>query len=141
MADSTPKTVPTDVPVEAFVAGVEPARRREEAERVVALLTAATGAAPVMWGPSIIGWGSLHYRYATGREGDMPAVGFSPRKAQLTFYGLKDTPEGAGLLPRLGAFTEGKGCVYVKRLDGIDLEILNDLVEIAFARGDYDALA
>ncbi|WP_062311836.1 DUF1801 domain-containing protein [Demequina rhizosphaerae] len=135
------KTIPTDVPVEAFVQGVEPARRREEAERVVALLTEVTGVEPVMWGPSIIGWGALHYRYATGREGDMPKVGFSPRKAQLTFYGLKDTPEGEGLLPQLGTHTVGAGCVYVKRLDGIDLEVLADLAEIAFARGDFDATA
>ncbi|WP_062466290.1 DUF1801 domain-containing protein [Demequina maris] len=135
------KTVPTEVPVEAFVAAVEPARRREEAVRVVALLTEVTGVEPVMWGPSIIGWGAMHYRYATGREGDMPKVGFSPRKAQLTFYGLKDTPEGAGLLPSLGPSTEGAGCVYVKRLDAIDLDVLGDLAEIAFARGDFDATA
>ncbi|WP_062389033.1 DUF1801 domain-containing protein [Demequina iriomotensis] len=135
------KTQPTDVPVEAFVTAVQPDRRREEAERVVALVTAVTGVEPVMWGPSIIGWGTMHYRYATGREGDWMAVGFSPRKAQLTFYGLKDTPEGEGLLSGLGPHTTGAGCVYVKRLDAIDLEVLEDLVEIAFTRGDYDALA
>ncbi|WP_062518209.1 DUF1801 domain-containing protein [Demequina gelatinilytica] len=134
-------TVPTDVPVEAFLAAVEPERRRAEARRVVALVSAATGTEPVMWGPSIIGWGTLHYRYASGREGDWMKVGFSPRKAQLVFYGLKDTPEGAGLLPALGEITEGKGCVYVRRLDRVDLEVLEDLVEIAYARGDLDATA
>ncbi|MDN4474313.1 DUF1801 domain-containing protein [Demequina sp. SYSU T00192] len=130
------KTVPTDVPVEAFVAAVEPARRREEAERIVALFTEVTGVEPVMWGPSIIGWGSMHYRYASGREGDMPALGFSPRKAQLTFYGFKDTPEGEGLLTQLGPHTASVACVYVKRLDTIDLEVLADLAEITFTHGD-----
>lgn len=131
------KTQPTDVPVEQFVAQVEPARRREEAERVVALITEVTGEQPVMWGPSIVGWGQMHYTYATGREGDWMKVGFSPRKAQLTFYGLKDTPDGDGLLGQLGPHTVGAGCVYVKRLDAIDQEVLSDLVEIAYARGDY----
>lgn len=134
-------TQPTNVPVEAFLAAVEPARRRAEGEEVVRLITAVTGVEPVMWGPSIIGWGTMHYRYASGREGDWMSVGFSPRKAQLTFYGLKDTPEGEGLLAQLGTHTTGAGCVYVKRLDQIDREVLADLVEIAFARGDYDATA
>lgn len=135
------KTQPTEVPVEQFLAQVEPARRREEAERVVALITEVTGEEPVMWGPSIIGWGEMHYRYRTGREGDWMKVGFSPRKAQLTFYGLKDTPEGGGLLPRLGPHTVGVGCVYVKKLDAIDQAVLSDLVEIAYARGDFDQTA
>ncbi|WP_062522270.1 DUF1801 domain-containing protein [Demequina silvatica] len=136
------KTVPTDVPVEAFVAGVEPSRRREEAEAVVALFTEVTGADPVMWGPSIIGWGSVHYKYATGREGDMPALGFSPRKAQLTFYGFTDTPEGTGLLEQLGPHTTSVACVYVKRLDALDREVLADLAEVTYRRNaEGDATA
>ena len=136
MADATH---PTPVPVADFVAAVTPERRRAEAERVVALITAVTEAEPAMWGPSIIGWGSVHYRYATGREGDMPAVGFSPRKAQLTFYGFRDTPQGETLLAGLGAHTTGVGCVYVKRLDAIDIDVLAELARVAFDRGDYDA--
>jgi hypothetical protein len=132
-------TEPTSVPVGAFLATVEPARRRAEGEEVVRLIGEVTGVPPVMWGPSIIGWGTLHYRYASGREGDWMKVGFSPRKAQLTFYGLKDTPEGEGELANLGPHTTGAGCVYVKRLDQIDREVLARLVAIAFARGDYDA--
>ncbi len=135
------KTQPTDVPVEAFVAGVTPERRREEAARVVDVITRATGEEPVMWGPSIIGWGTYTYRYATGRVGDWMKVGFSPRKAQLTFYGFRDTPEGEGLLGAFGAHTVGVGCVYVKRLEDVDLEVLADLAAAAFARGDYDATA
>ena len=136
-----PKTVPTDVPVERFLAGVTPERRRLEAEQVVELITRVTGVEPVMWGPSIIGWGTYHYVYATGNSGDWMSVGFSPRKAQLTFYGLKDTPEGEGLLESLGPHSVGVGCVYVKKLEAVDLEVLEDLVEIAYARGDYDARA
>lgn len=132
-------TEPTSVPVESFLATVEPARRRAEGEEVVRLIGEVTGVPPVMWGPSIIGWGTLHYRYASGREGDWMKVGFSPRKAQLTFYGLKDTPEGEGELANLGPHTTGAGCVYIKRLDQIDREVLARLVEIAFARGDDDA--
>lgn len=135
------KTQPTDVPVEAFLAGVTPERRRLEAERVVALFTAATGVEPVMWGPSIIGWGTYHYRTAAGTEGDWPPLAFSPRKAQLTFYGLRDTPEGEAMLGALGPHTTGVGCVYAKRLDALDLEVLSDLAEVAFNRGDYDATA
>ncbi|WP_062377734.1 DUF1801 domain-containing protein [Demequina pelophila] len=133
------KTQPTDQPVEAFVAAVTPDRRREEAERVVALFTQVTGVEPVMWGPSIIGWGERHYRYATGREGDWMRVGFSPRKAQLSFYGLKDVPAAAPLLERLGPHTTGAGCVYVKRLVQVDQEVLADLADLGFAQGDYDA--
>ncbi|WP_084073007.1 DUF1801 domain-containing protein [Demequina sp. NBRC 110052] len=135
------KTRPTDVPVEEFVARVTPERRRLEAQRVVALLTEATGEDPVMWGPSIIGWGTYHYEYASGRSGDWMKVGFSPRKAQLTFYGLKDSEAQETALTRLGAHTTGVGCVYVKRLDDIDVQVLRELAVAGMARGDHDATA
>ncbi len=137
----TNATRPSDTPVESFLATVTPERRRVEAERVVSLFTHLLGAPAVMWGPSIVGWGSVHYRYASGREGDMAAVGFSPRKAQLTFYGFRDTHEGEALLGKLGTHTTGVGCVYVKRLEDVDLEVLEGLARIAFARGDFDARA
>ncbi|MDN4484484.1 DUF1801 domain-containing protein [Demequina lignilytica] len=135
------KTQPTDVPVEAFIAGVTPDRRREDAERVVALFTEATGVEPVMWGPSIIGWGSYRYRTAAGTQGDWPPLAFSPRKAQLTFYGFRDSPEGEAMLSALGPHTTGVGCVYVKRLEDLDREVLADLAEVTFHRGDHDATA
>ena len=91
-----------------------------------------------MWGPSIVGYGS--YRYISSANartrGDWPRTGFSPRKAQLSLYGLKDLPEGAALLPSLGTFTEGAGCVYVKTLDDIDLDVLRRLIAIAWSRRD-----
>ncbi|WP_296665929.1 DUF1801 domain-containing protein [Demequina sp.] len=136
-----PKTQPSDVPVAEFLARVTPERRRDEGERIVALISRVTGEKPTMWGPSIVGWGTMHYRYATGREGDWMKVGFSPRKAQLTFYGLKDSPAAQPLLAELGPHTTGAGCLYVKRLSDIDEAVLTSLIEIAYARGDYDATA
>ncbi len=133
------KTQPTEQPVAEFVAAVEPARRREEAERIVALLTEATGEQPVMWGPSIIGWGTYTYHYASGRSGEWMKVGFSPRKAQLTFYGLQDSEKQTALLESLGTHTTGVGCLYVKRLDQVDEDTLATLARLGIARGDYTA--
>ncbi|WP_084129691.1 DUF1801 domain-containing protein [Demequina sp. NBRC 110055] len=125
-------TRPTDVPVEDFLATVTHARRRAEGTALVALMCEVTGEPAVMWGPSIIGFGTYHYRYASGREGDMPRVGFSPRSGQLAFYGLQDHQASSAVLERLGPHTTGASCVYVKRLDTIDLEVLRDLVGLAF---------
>ena len=126
------KTQPTDVPVESFLATVKHERRRAEGAALVELMTEVTGEPAVMWGPSIIGFGSYHYRYASGREGDMPRVGFSPRTGQLVFYGLQDHPASPALLEQLRPHSTGASCVYVKRLDSVDLEVLRDLVDLAY---------
>lgn len=132
------KTRPTGDDVQAFLARVTPAKRRDDAGVLAEIFRETTGADPVMWGPSIIGYGS--YRYVSPvnprTRGDWPKTGFSPRKAQFSLYGLKDLPEGAALLPRLGAYTEGAGCVYVKKIEDIDLDVLRQLVAIAWSRGD-----
>jgi hypothetical protein len=94
-----------------------------------------TGERPVMWGPSMVGYGSCHYRYATGREGDWFVVGFSPRKASMTLYGLQH-PDAAPLLARLGPHKLGAGCVYVGRLGKVDLGVLEQLVRAAWERRD-----
>lgn len=101
----------------------------------------ATGEQPVMWGPSLVGYGSYTYiSPANARTtGIWPKTGFSPRKAQLSLYGLKDLPEGAELLPQLGKYTEGAGCVYVKKLEDIDLQVLRTLISIAASRQDDQA--
>ena len=130
------KTQPTDQPIEDFLATVSSEQRREEGRRLVALMEEVTGEPAVMWGTSIVGFGTMRYRYASGREGDWMRVGFSPRKAQLSLYGLKDHPASAPLLAELGPHTSGVGCVYVKRLDDIDEEVLRDLVDLACQRGD-----
>lgn len=133
-----PKTQPTDADVGAFLAAATPARRREDGQRLAALVGEVTGTDPVMWGPSMVGYGS--YRYVSPANprtrGTWPKVAFSPRKAALTIYGLKDRSEGAALLPELGTYTEGAGCVYVKRLDDVDLGVLRRLVAIAWERED-----
>jgi len=133
-----PKTVPTGASVDAFLAAVEPERRRIEGQRLSAIMTEVTGEEPVMWGPSIVGFGLMHYTYASGRQGDWMKVGFSPRKAALSLYGLRGEDAG-GLLAGLGPHTSGAGCVYVKKLDEIDEGVLRRLVALAYARGDYTA--
>jgi hypothetical protein len=132
------KTQPTDASVEDFLDAATPDRRRDDGKALDAIFREVTGSEPVMWGPSIVGYGS--YRYISPanprNQGDWPKTGFSPRKAQLSIYGIKDLPEGAALLPELGAYTEGTGCVYVRRLDDIDLDVLRRLIAIAWSRGD-----
>ncbi|MFT4048691.1 MAG: DUF1801 domain-containing protein [Solirubrobacterales bacterium] len=108
-------------------------KRREDALALCSILEAATGVEPVMWGSSIVGFGTLHYKYPSGREGDTPVVGFSPRKAALTIYGLKSYENNAEAVERLGPVTTGKGCVYIKDLAAIDREMLGQLARDAFA--------
>ncbi|HEX6684784.1 MAG TPA: DUF1801 domain-containing protein [Candidatus Limnocylindrales bacterium] len=129
---SEPKTVPNKESVEKFLASVADERRRTEAEELCQLMTKATGTEPVMWGPSIVGFGSYHYRYATGREGDAPAVGFSPRKAALTVYLAEGFEAYAALLAKLGPHTTGKGCLYLKRLSDVDKPTLTKIVKTDF---------
>ena len=135
---SEQKTVPTDASVDDFLDAATPARRREDGLQLAEIFHEVTGADPALWGPSIVGYGS--YRYVSPANprtrGDWMKTGFSPRKAQLSLYGLKDLPEGAALLPSLGTYTEGAGCVYVKKLDDIDLDVLRRLIAIAWSRGD-----
>ncbi len=135
------KTQPTDASVERFIDAATPARRREDGKALDAIFREVTGAQPVLWGPSIVGYGS--YRYVSPANprttGNWPKAGFSPRKSQLSIYGLKDLPEGAALLPQLGTYTEGAGCVYVKKLDDIDLGVLRELIAIAWSRSDDKA--
>lgn len=126
------KTAPTDVPVEAFLAYVEHPVRRQDGEAVVELMRDITGQEPVMWGPSIIGFGSYHYKYASGHEGDAAAVGFSPRKGNLALYGLTYAPESAPLLERLGKHKTGAACLYVNKLADIDLDVLKELIELGY---------
>lgn len=132
------KTQATDADVSAFLEAATPQRRRDDGLALAEIFREVTGAEPVMWGPSMVGYGS--YRYVSPsdptRQGQWPKTAFSPRKAQLSLYGLKDLPDGAELLPELGKYTEGAGCVYVKKLDDIDLGVLRRLIAIAWGRGD-----
>ncbi|MGB3178577.1 MAG: DUF1801 domain-containing protein [Albidovulum sp.] len=122
------KTVPTAETPAQFIASVEPAARRNEAEKLDALFRTVTGFQPVMWGPSIIGYGRYHYRYATGREGDYLATGFSPRKAALSVYIMPGYADFSHILTDLGPHKLGKSCLYIKRLSDIDQGALARLI-------------
>ena len=127
-------TVPTAQDPRDYLAGVEPERRRLEGFSLLELMTGATGTAGVMWGPSIVGFGTYTYKYASGRTGDWMRVAFSPRKAALSLYGLRDCGDAERLLESLGPHTSGAGCIYVKRLDALDLGVLTDLVRLSYER-------
>src|SRR5579864_3916820 len=124
------KTKPTKLSVSTFIDAITDEGRRADAKALVKLMQKAAGEKPKMWGPSIIGFGSYHYTYDSGREGDMPVVAFSPRKAATVLYGLSDAE---ALLPKLGKHTRGKGCVYIKKLSDVDEEVLKTMVAKAVA--------
>src|ERR1700694_5888551 len=122
MADN--KTKPSEVSVTAFIDALTDETRRADAKALVKLMQSASGEKPKMWGPSIIGFGSHHYTYESGREGDMPLAGFSPRKAATVLYGLMGSSDAEGLLAKLGRHTTGKGCLYIKKLADVDKKVL-----------------
>jgi len=126
------KTKPTKVSVASYIAALPDESKRADAKKLVKLMQAATGEKPAMWGPSIIGFGSVHYVYESGREGDMPLLGFSPRKPALVLYGVARSAQS--LLPRLGKHTTGKGCLYIKKLADVDLKVLEKMISIAVAK-------
>lgn len=122
------KTRRNDADVDAYLDSVENPRRREDAQRVLTLMREVTGERPKMWGSSIVGFGSYHYTYASGREGDWPVVGFAPRKQNLVLYIMPGFARYESLLARLGKHRTGKSCLYVNKLDDIDPEVLEELV-------------
>ena len=136
MAKYEAKTRATDASVEDYIAGLPEPRRREEAAVLDALHRRVTGCEPAMWGPSMIGYGSYRYRYASGHEGEAMRAGFSPRKAALTVY-LMGTycdrqPEAEALLARLGKHKMGASCLYIGKLGDVDLEALEGLVGLSW---------
>lgn len=129
------KTAPTKASVAKFVAAVEDEARRADCAVLMEMMERVTGATPVMWGPSIVGFGSYHYRYASGREGDWMLAGFSPRKRDLTVYVMAGFQGKEKLLARLGRHkTSAGGCLYLKRLADVDLAVLEELVRDSVAR-------
>ncbi len=126
------KTKPTKVSVAEFVGALTDQARRADAKALVKLMQGASGEKPKMWGPSIIGFGSYHYRYESGREGDMPLIGFSPRKAATVLYGL-GAGESKALLAKLGKHTTGKGCLYIKKLADVDVRVLEEMIAKSLA--------
>ena len=136
MGKYQPKTAATEVSVADYVAGLPDARRREEAAVLDALHRRVTGLEPKMWGPSMIGYGSYHYRYDSGHEGVAMRGGFSPRKAALTLYLMGNyrdhQPEADALFARLGKHKTGKSCLYVNKLADVDLEVLEKLMALSW---------
>lgn len=132
------KTLPTDQPVEEFLDQAPTARRVREGHELNRIFETASGEKAVMWGPSMVGFGQFNYMSPANKrtKGIWPKVGFSPRKGKISLYGLKDQLAGAELLPKLGKYTEGMGCVYVNKLEDIDLEILAQLIEIGMRQQD-----
>ena len=122
------KTKPTSRSVAAFIEGVDNETRRKDAKSLLAMMKKATGEKPKMWGPSIIGFGEYHYKYESGREGDMLAVGFSPRKANMVLYVLGSLGADEPLLKKLGPYKHGKSCLYVTSLDKVDTSVLEKIV-------------
>jgi hypothetical protein len=122
------KTQKTKASVSAFLNAIEDEQRRADCKAVAKLMQDVTGEKPVMWGPSIVGFGTYHYVYASGREGDWPLTGFSPRKQNLTLYVMAGFDEYADLMAKLGPHSTGSSCLYVKRLSDLHLPTLKKLV-------------
>lgn len=136
MAKYEAKTKPTAIDASAYIDAVADAVRREDAKAIDAMLRRVTGEPPRMWGPSMIGYGQYHYRYESGHEGDAMRIGFAPRKAELVLYVLGVDPERQveenALLARLGKHRIGKCCLYIRRLDQIDMAVLEQLAMLSW---------
>ncbi|MGM0903828.1 MAG: DUF1801 domain-containing protein [Bacillota bacterium] len=133
------KTKETDNSVIGFIEKVGSPKKREEAYKLLDLFTKTSGYEAKMWGPSIIGFGSYHYKYASGHEGDAPLVGFSPRKGKISLYFATGDTEREELLKELGKHSSGKACVYINKIADIDVEVLKKLIKqsIKFLRETY----
>ena len=127
------KTVPEARSATEFAASIPHGQRRADSLQLLELMRGVTGVEPVMWGSSIVGFGTHHYRYESGREGDTAAVGFAPRAQALVLYGLAASGENHDLAQSLGTHTSSGGCLHVKRLNDINLDVLQRMIETAFA--------
>ncbi|CEG23463.1 hypothetical protein BN1080_02441 [Planococcus massiliensis] len=134
-----PKTKETDDSVIEFIEAVENPKKRQDAYRLLEIFEETSGYPAKMWGPSIVGFGSYHYVYATGHEGDAPLVGFSPRKAKTALYFATGDDERSKLLEKFGKHTSGKSCVYINKTEDIDVSVLKELIvqSIAFLQKLY----
>lgn len=125
----TLKTTPNSNDVEEFLKRVENEKRRTDSFAILQLMERVTGETPKMWGDSIVGFGSYHYKYASGREGDWFLAGFSPRKQNLTLYIMAGFDEYEDLLKDLGKHKTGKSCLYINKLDDVDPDVLKELIK------------
>ncbi|MCP9770955.1 DUF1801 domain-containing protein [Lacihabitans sp. LS3-19] len=134
MAKANLKTTENEASVSDFLNKIENETRKKDCFTVSKFMEEITHLPPKMWGPAIVGFGSYHYKYDSGREGDMLKVGFSPRKEALTLYIGANAEENKELLEKLGKYKTGKGCLYIKSLDDVDHKILKELISNGFKR-------
>jgi hypothetical protein len=132
------KTKATDVGVENYLSAIEDGSRRADCETLVRLMTKATQEQPKMWGTSIVGFGIYHYRYESGREGESPLIGFASRKGDITLYLESSFPGYENFLSKLGKHKTGKGCLYIRRLSDVDLDVLEQLITPSLAERQDD---
>jgi hypothetical protein len=123
------KTKKTKASVAAFLNDIEDDQKRKDSKAVAKIMKEITGESPKMWGTSIVGYGSYHYKYASGQEGDWPVTGFAPRKQALTLYIMSGFKEYTPLLEKLGKHKTGKACLYIKKLEDVDEKILRELIK------------
>ena len=128
------KTKPNDLSVKTFFDRIEDPVKKADSKTIAALMEELTGAKPKMWGESIVGFGDYRYKYASGREGDWFVAGFSPRKQNLTIYIMGYLEFYTDILENLGKHKHGKGCLYIKRLEDIDMEVLRTLISTSIER-------
>ena len=135
------KTVANDASVRAYLDAIPDDARRADCEAIAALMERVTGAPPVMWGPGIVGFGSYHYVYDSGREGDAPLAGFASRKGDISIYLDCDAPALQAFRDTLGRHKMGKACLYVRRLSDVDAAVLEQMVaaSVATTRARYPA--
>ncbi|MHB8206748.1 DUF1801 domain-containing protein [Mucilaginibacter sp.] len=136
---SEAKTKPTERSVDGFIATVADDKIRADCYTIINLMETVTGEKPKMWGPAIIGFGKYAYKYESGHSGEICMTGFSPRKANITLYVLAGFPEQTELLQKLGKHKAGKGCLYIKKLDDVNINVLESLIKesIKFLKEKY----
>jgi hypothetical protein len=134
------KTQPTKASVTAYINAIEDTQRRADVRKVAAMMRKATGKRARMWGPGIVGYGTYHYKYASGREGDFMITGFASRKQALTVYIMPGFERFDALMGKLGRYTTGKSCLYIKRLSDVDETVLERLINasVQYMREHYE---
>ena len=140
MARADNKTKPTSVTPRAYISGLDEGRRKREADILLPWFETVTGLKGRMWGPSMIGFGRYHYKYETGREGDFMMTGFAPRKAAMMLYIMPGYRDMSETLARLGPHRIGKSCLYINRLESVDMDVLAEIVTdgVAYMRKNYE---
>ncbi len=128
MAKAENKTKETRASVEKFLNGIKDEKKREDSFKILKMMKQITKSEPKMWGSSMVGFGNYHYKYASGREGDWFLTGFSPRKQSLTLYMMSYLEKHENILKRLGKYKTGKGCLYIKQLEDVDMRVLKELI-------------